>query len=118
MVDKRSQNHLPKIPNQHYFTIGEVSELCDIKRHVLRYWEREFPTLSPVRRRGNRRYYTRQEVIMIRKIRKMLYEDRFTIEGVRLQLQSSGKKSTRKDSDRQTLENTVKRLKGVLKTLA
>ena len=77
---------LPPIPAKRYFTIGEVSELCCVKPHVLRYWEQEFPSLKPVKRRGNRRYYQRQDVIVIRQIRSLLYEQGFTIGGARNKL--------------------------------
>lgn len=77
---------LPVIPGKRYFTIGEVSELCGVKPHVLRYWEQEFPQLKPVKRRGNRRYYQRHDVLMIRQIRSLLYEQGFTIGGARQQL--------------------------------
>ena len=77
---------LPDIPSKRYFTIGEVSELCDVKPHVLRYWEQEFSQLSPVKRRGNRRYYQQHEVILIRRIRKLLYEEGFTISGAKSRL--------------------------------
>lgn len=77
---------LPAIPGKRYFTIGEVSDLCGVKPHVLRYWEQEFPQLKPVKRRGNRRYYQRQDVLMIRQIRSLLYEQGFTIGGARQQL--------------------------------
>ena len=77
----------PAIPGKRYFTIGEVSELCGVKPHVLRYWEQEFPQLKPVKRRGNRRYYQRQDVLVIRQIRSLLYEQGFTIGGARNRLQ-------------------------------
>ena len=77
---------LPRIPDKRYFTIGEVSELCRVKPHVLRYWEQEFPQLKPIKRRGNRRYYQRQDVILIRQIRSLLYEHGFTIGGARQRL--------------------------------
>ena len=76
-----SKEPLPPIPAKRYFTIGEVSELCDVKPHVLRYWETEFPTLEPVKRRGNRRYYQRHDVLMVRQIRGLLYEQGYTIGG-------------------------------------
>ena len=78
---------LPQIPGKRYFTIGEVSELCAVKPHVLRYWEQEFPQLRPVKRRDNRRYYQRHEVELIREIRRLLYLDGYTISGARNQLQ-------------------------------
>ena len=79
-------NELPEIPEKRYFAIGEVSELCHVKPHVLRYWEQEFPQLKPVKRRGNRRYYQFQDVEMVRLIRSLLYEQGFTIDGARKQL--------------------------------
>ena len=91
MLDPNSSNiELPPIPGKRYFTIGEVSELCMVKPHVLRYWEQEFPQLKPVKRRGNRRYYQRGDVMMIRQIRSLLYEQGFTIGGARQQLTSDG----------------------------
>ena len=81
---------LPPIPAKRYFTIGEVSELCGVKPHVLRYWEQEFTQLKPVKRRGNRRYYQHHEVLLIRRIRELLYEQGFTINGARNRLDSSG----------------------------
>ena len=80
---------LPPIPAKRYFTIGEVSELCGVKPHVLRYWEQEFTQLRPVKRRGNRRYYQHHEVLLIRRIRELLYEEGFTISGARNRLDSS-----------------------------
>ena len=82
------EKQLPPIPAKRYFTIGEVAVLCDVKPHVLRYWEQEFTQLRPVKRRGNRRYYQHHEVLMIRRIRELLYERGFTISGARNQLQS------------------------------
>ena len=83
MLEPGNNDVLPPIPGKRYFTIGEVSELCGVKPHVLRYWEQEFPQLKPVKRRGNRRYYQRQDVLMIRQIRSLLYEQGFTIGGAR-----------------------------------
>ncbi|WP_407291045.1 MerR family transcriptional regulator [Stutzerimonas zhaodongensis] len=83
MLEPSHNDELPTIPGKRYFTIGEVSELCAVKPHVLRYWEQEFPQLNPVKRRGNRRYYQRQDVLMIRQIRSLLYEHGFTIGGAR-----------------------------------
>jgi DNA-binding transcriptional MerR regulator len=81
------ENTLPPIPAKRYFTIGEVGELCEVKPHVLRYWEQEFTQLRPMKRRGNRRYYQHHEVLMIRRIRELLYEQGFTIHGARNRLQ-------------------------------
>jgi len=90
-MDTSSNNHsskasLPPIPAKRYFTIGEVSELCGVKPHVLRYWEQEFTQLKPVKRRGNRRYYQHHEVLLIRRIRQLLYDEGFTINGARHRL--------------------------------
>jgi len=81
---------LPAIPAKRYFTIGEVSELCAVKPHVLRYWEQEFTQLKPIKRRGNRRYYQHHEVLLIRRIRSLLYEQGFTINGARNRLETAG----------------------------
>ncbi|WP_306581895.1 MerR family transcriptional regulator [Dokdonella sp.] len=89
MLDQGSNSELPVIPAKRYFTIGEVSELCAVKPHVLRYWEQEFPNLKPVKRRGNRRYYQRHDVLMIRQIRSLLYEQGFTITGARQRLEGA-----------------------------
>ena len=86
MLEPSNNNELPTIPGKRYFTIGEVSDLCGVKAHVLRYWEQEFPQLAPVKRSGNRRYYQRQDVILIRQIRSLLYDQGFTISGARQQL--------------------------------
>ena len=84
----RAKTDLPPIPAKRYFTIGEVSDLCAVKPHVLRYWEQEFAQLKPVKRRGNRRYYQHHEVLLIRRIRDLLYEQGFTINGARHRLES------------------------------
>jgi DNA-binding transcriptional MerR regulator len=86
MLEISNNNELPVIPGKRYFTIGEVSDLCAVKPHVLRYWEQEFPQLKPIKRRGNRRYYQRQDVILIRQIRSLLYDHGFTIGGARQRL--------------------------------
>ena len=86
MENHAPNSELPPIPAKRYFTIGEVSELCGVKAHVLRYWEQEFTHLKPVKRRGNRRYYQHHEVLLIRRIRQLLYEDGFTISGARSRL--------------------------------
>ena len=87
--DESNKIELPAIPAKRYFTIGEVSELCAVKPHVLRYWEQEFTQLKPVKRRGNRRYYQHHEVLLIRRIRELLYEQGFTISGARNRLAES-----------------------------
>jgi DNA-binding transcriptional MerR regulator len=92
MLEASNNNELPVIPAKRYFTIGEVSELCGVKPHVLRYWEQEFTDLNPVKRRGNRRYYQRHDVLMIRQIRALLYEQGYTIGGARAHLASDGAK--------------------------
>lgn len=89
MLDPGDNSTLPPIPSKRYFTIGEVSELCAVKPHVLRYWEQEFPQLKPVKRRGNRRYYQRHEVQLIRTIRSLLYVEGFTISGARNKLEQA-----------------------------
>lgn len=88
-TNKESLTPLPAIPAKRYFTIGEVSELCGVKPHVLRYWEQEFTQLKPVKRRGNRRYYQHHEVLLVRRIRQLLYEEGFTISGARNRLDDS-----------------------------
>ncbi len=118
MLEPSNNNELPPIPGKRYFTIGEVSELCEVKPHVLRYWEQEFPQLKPVKRRGNRRYYQRQDVLMIRQIRALLYEQGFTIGGARQQLDSDTAKTDTQQSQliikqlRNELEEVLEILKG------
>jgi DNA-binding transcriptional MerR regulator len=80
---------LPPIPARRYFTIGDVSQLCEVKPHVLRYWEQEFPQLRPVKRHGNRRYYQRQDLLLVRQIRALLYDDGYTIVGARQKLEGN-----------------------------
>src|SRR5437868_9657381 len=89
-LSNRAKSDLPQIPAKRYFTIGEVSDLCAVKPHVLRYWEQEFTQLKPVKRRGNRRYYQHHEVLLIRRIRDLLYEQGFTINGARHRLDTEG----------------------------
>ena len=116
-----SSSELPNIPDKLYFTIGEVGRLCDLKPHVLRYWEQEFPQLSPSKRRGNRRYYQRKDVVLVRQIRQLLYEQGYTIEGARQQI--SNVKETDKETaaplDRVTvnLENAISNLERVAERL-
>ena len=92
MLEASNNSELLAIPGKRYFTIGEVSDLCAVKPHVLRYWEQEFPQLKPLKRRGNRRYYQRQDVLLIRQIRSLLYDQGFTIGGARQQMSAEGTK--------------------------
>ena len=91
MLEPSHNNELPPIPGKRYFTIGEVSDLCGVKAHVLRYWEQEFDELAPVKRRGNRRYYQRQDVLTIREIRSLLYDQGYTIGGAKQKLHNNDK---------------------------
>ena len=100
MLETTNNSELPTIPGKRYFTIGEVSDLCAVKPHVLRYWEQEFTQLKPLKRRGNRRYYQRQDVILIRQIRGLLYEQGFTIGGARQRLTSEDVKDDSSQSQR------------------
>ncbi|MGI9273523.1 MAG: MerR family transcriptional regulator [Endozoicomonas sp.] len=109
------KSELPVIPGKRYFTIGEVSELCQVKSHVLRYWEQEFSQLEPVRR-GNRRYYRRQDVLLIRQIRSLLYDERFTIDGARSHLKGSTQKQDTSQY-RQLIRQTIAELEDVLDAL-
>lgn len=93
MQEQNAKVQLPPIPAKRYFTIGEVSDLCGVKPHVLRYWEQEFTQLKPVKRRGNRRYYQHHEVLLIRRIRELLYEQGFTISGARNRLEDQAGES-------------------------
>ena len=92
MASQDSKTVLPPIPAKRYFTIGEVSDLCGVKPHVLRYWEQEFTQLRPVKRRGNRRYYQHHEVLLVRRIRELLYQEGFTISGARHRLEEPAAK--------------------------
>lgn len=116
MLEPSNNDQLPPIPGKRYFTIGEVSELCDVKPHVLRYWEQEFPNLSPVKRRGNRRYYQRQDVILIRQIRSLLYDQGFTIGGARQRLNGEDAREEATQV-RQLIDQTVGELEELLVVL-
>jgi DNA-binding transcriptional MerR regulator len=105
MEQSRRKAELPPIPAKRYFTIGEVSELCGVKPHVLRYWEQEFTQLKPVKRRGNRRYYQHHEVLLIRRIRELLYEEGFTISGARNRLDTGRLDTASGRSESGRLEN-------------
>jgi DNA-binding transcriptional MerR regulator len=113
---KNLKQELPIIPDKLYFTIGEVGTLCNLKSHVLRYWEQEFPQLSPSKRKGNRRYYQRKDVLLVRDIMSLLYEQGFTIEGARSKLNND-----RKDAGQRIyynlLQETVSNLELVLDEL-
>jgi DNA-binding transcriptional MerR regulator len=95
---KKTEIHFPPIPSKRYFTIGEVGQLCDVKSHVLRYWEQEFEPLKPIKRRGNRRYYQRHDIELIRLIRTLLYEQGFTIAGARQQLAALPRATSREST--------------------
>jgi len=116
MLEPGNNDELPPIPGKRYFTIGEVSDLCAVKPHVLRYWEQEFPQLKPVKRRGNRRYYQRQDVLIIRQIRSLLYEEGFTIGGSRQRLTGEEAKSDVSQSQ-QIIKQLRMELEQVLKIL-
>jgi DNA-binding transcriptional MerR regulator len=115
-LEPTNNDELPAIPGKRYFTIGEVSELCAVKPHVLRYWEQEFPQLKPVKRRGNRRYYQREDVLTIRQIRSLLYEQGYTIGGARQRMVGE-------DGDghasaiQAVIKETIEELEDVLKVL-
>ncbi|MDH5433215.1 MAG: MerR family transcriptional regulator [Gammaproteobacteria bacterium] len=112
MLEASNNNELIPIPDKRYFTIGEVSELCLVKPHVLRYWEQEFPQLKPVKRRGNRRYYQREDVMVVREIRELLYDQGFTIGGARQQLEIEPN-----GYDQQEIQAIIEELEDVLKIL-
>ena len=124
-TENRATTDLPAIPAKRYFTIGEVSELCGVKPHVLRYWEQEFTQLKPLKRRGNRRYYQHHEVLLIRRIRELLYEHGFTINGARNRLEEPGSSGTTNSSGQKTMtvpqpispSTLRKELKSILKML-
>ena len=108
---------LPIIPSKCYFSIGEVSELCAVKPHVLRYWEQEFPQLKPLKRRGNRRYYQRHDVLMIRQIRSLLYEDGFTIGGARQRLSSADIKAEAVSEDDDQIQKMLRQIRKELEEI-
>lgn len=118
MPDPSPTSELPPIPSKRYFTIGEVSELCEVKPHVLRYWEQEFPQLKPVKRRGNRRYYQHADVVTIRSIRALLYEQGYTIGGARQRMQEDGGAVSSPPSEyRKVLRATILELEDMLEVL-
>ena len=116
MLEPSNNDQLPTIPGKRYFTIGEVSDLCDVKPHVLRYWEQEFNHVNPVKRRGNRRYYQREDVLHIRQIRTLLYEKGYTIAGARSLLAGDNAKEDANISS-MLIKQTIEELEEVLSTL-
>jgi len=116
LPDSGPSDVLPPIPAKRYFTTGEVSTLCKVKPHVLRYWESEFPTLNPIKRRGNRRYYQRHDVLLVRHIRSLLYEHGYTIEGARVRLEDG---AAQQDSSLsvQLIRQIRMELEGILQVL-
>jgi DNA-binding transcriptional MerR regulator len=122
-TENLATTELPAIPAKRYFTIGEVSELCGVKPHVLRYWEQEFTQLKPLKRRGNRRYYQHHEVLLIRRIRELLYEHGFTINGARHRLEEPLHGSSHGGTKTMTVPQPIspgnirKELKSILKML-
>jgi len=111
---KEDIHSLPVIPDKRYFTIGEVADLCGVKSYILRYWEQEFFQIKPIKRRGNRRYYQHKDILIIRQIRKLLYDDGFTIEGARAQLTLNVKEVNESDS---IVKNLISELEQVLEEL-
>lgn len=107
---------LPPIPDKRYFTIGEASVLCAVKPHVLRYWEEEFSQLKPAKRRGNRRYYQYHDIVMVRQIRELLYENGFTIEGARAKL-TAATKNVRQSAKEDVVKKMIADLEDVLHKL-
>ncbi len=108
---------LPPIPTKRYFTIGEVSKLCDVKPHVLRYWEQEFEQLKPLKRKGNRRYYQRHEVKLIRQIRRLLYAEGFTISGARVRLEQFANEDNAAPAQLVDTQDTSKMVKQLIAEL-
>ena len=117
MLEAKNNDELPLIPPKRYFTIGEVGELCAVKPHVLRYWEAEFPQLKPVKRRGNRRYYQRRDVILIRQIKRLLYEQGYTIGGARQKMTDSPEEVAASQVRTGEIKALIKELEEVIKSL-
>ncbi|MDA0280378.1 MAG: DNA-binding transcriptional MerR regulator [Pseudohongiellaceae bacterium] len=117
MLEPKNNDELPPIPPKRYFTIGEVGELCAVKPHVLRYWEAEFPSLKPVKRRGNRRYYQRQDVILIRQIKSLLYEQGYTIGGARQKMSDNPEDLVKSNVNSSEIRSLVKDLEIVIARL-
>ena len=117
MLEAKNNDELPLIPPKRYFTIGEVGELCAVKPHVLRYWEAEFPQLKPVKRRGNRRYYQRRDVILIRQIKSLLYDQGYTIGGARQKMSDSPEEVAASQVRTGEIKALIKELEEVIKSL-
>ena len=117
MPEAKNNDELPLIPPKRYFTIGEVGELCAVKPHVLRYWEAEFPQLKPVKRRGNRRYYQRRDVILIRQIKSLLYEQGYTIGGARQKMTDSPEGVASSQVRAGEIKALIRELEEVIKSL-
>ena len=117
MLEAKNNDELPLIPPKRYFTIGEVGELCAVKPHVLRYWEAEFPQLKPVKRRGNRRYYQRRDVILIRQIKSFLYDQGYTIGGARQKMTDSPEEVAASQVRTGEIKALIKELEEVIKSL-
>ena len=117
MLEAKNNDELPEIPPKRYFTIGEVGELCLVKPHVLRYWEAEFPQLKPVKRRGSRRYYQRGDVILIRQIKSLLYEQGYTIGGARLKMNDKSEPVAVSAVSDVALKTIINELEAVIATL-
>ena len=114
MLEPTNNDELPPIPPKRYFTIGEVGELCAVKPHVLRYWEAEFPQLKPVKTRGNRRYYKRQAVILIRELKELLYEQGYTIGGARQKMTGASRDSSKPSVESNEIKSLIKDLEQVI----
>lgn len=110
----KPESALPSIPDKLYFTIGEVSKLCELRPHVLRYWEQEFSPLSPLKRRGNRRYYQLKDVLLVRKIRRLLYEEGYTIEGAKQKLFEDASHDKREYKAYQTIRRVILELERIV----
>ena len=114
MLEAESNSHLPPIPGKRYFTIGETSDLCGVKAHVLRYWEQEFSQLKPIKRKGNRRYYQRHDVLLIRQIKELLYNNGYTILGAKQKLNEDESSQESKKSAIKEIEQEVQDLIDIL----
>lgn len=114
---KQAEKNLPPIPDKRYFTISEVSDLCAVKAYVLRYWEQEFSQLRQIKRRGNRRYYQQQDILLLRQICKLLYEDGFTIEGARTQLANTAEPISQTVKVDAVVKKVIADLESVLQNL-